>query len=145
MRSQKQQRQLVSKAVIIPNDPVYDTDQNVPENVSAQAAAVMQKQRQEARDTQRQKKQELAEASFSQTNRKFLMPSEHQVLRETFDPLGRESLLVEHIEDALRQRPEFAAVYAAIKKRGFDDKNTKAKIQSSYRALRRTENRKRSN
>ena len=145
MRSQKQQRQLVSKAVIIPNDPVYDTDQNAPENLSAQAAAVMQKQRQEARDAQRQKKQELAEASFSQTNRKFLMPSEHQVLRETFDPLGRESLLVEHIEDALRQRPEFAAVYAAIKKRGFDDKNTKAKIQSSYRALRRTENRKRSN
>ena len=101
-------------------------------------------QKKEEQKVQREKlAHEQKVASFKTTGRHKVTPDERLYFRQKFDHLGRETLLKNHITDALNDAG-FFEIFQAIKQRQnfTNDSDVIRLIQESYKASIRTEKKK---
>ena len=114
------------------HDPVFN-DEAGPSGINLNEWT--QKQRQGSQGKKKGDDEQHKEEKFLPTARQKLSQSEKTWLRETFDHLGRDTLLAKDIDDALKDE-EFLRKFTVIRMRQQDDSIEKVKkvLQSSYRA-----------
>ena len=113
-------------------------------STNKKADEMIQKQKEEAKEKKRAQEEAREEESFKRTEKHKLFPSERKLLRTTFDPKNRDTLLAKDIDEAVKNNKEFATFFSHFKAReNITDQQTKVILQNSYRASKRAENKKR--
>ena len=139
-KSKQNERRKGMKKEALPFDGAYDAASSTCAT-SEKAEEMMQKQREEAKQKKKESEEERAEETFRRTMKHKLLPSERKLLRTTFDPKNRDTLLAKDIDEALKINKEFATFFSDFKKReNISDQQAKVTIQNSYRASKRAEN-----
>ena len=142
-KSKKNERSKEMKREVLPYDPVYDTASSTCAP-NEKADEMIRKQKEEAKEKKRAQEEAREEESFKRTEKHKLFPSERKLLRTTFDPKNRDTLLAKDIDEAVKNNKEFATFFSHFKAReNITDQQTKVILQNSYRASKRAENKKR--
>ena len=137
-RSEVERRQQNMRQEILgSSDPVLDITLDDQSNVQA-AEEFLEVQKTSVQTERNRAKAEKKDGKFDRTEKHKLMPSERQVLRQTFDHLGQHRITVFQINEALENSQEFKNVYSEFKAREQKpDNELKRTIQESYRAMHR--------
>ena len=140
-RRKEMRKEVLGKTL---TDPILCTEPGTSvSNYSDEAAELIKKQKEEMMEKKKKQQEQLKEDNFQRTGRKKLMPSETKRLRDTFDHLGRDTLLAKDIDEALKM-DKFASFFNDIKLRENqfklqNDSDIKVLLQSAYRASKRGE------
>ena len=138
MHSKKVESQQKFKAIIVGHDKVYGKERNDDAPVSSASKQLVEMHKDDLREKNRQRTVQQEEESFKETGRHKLRPSERDVLRETFDHLNRQTLLISQINEALETSQKLARIFAEVKERlNYTDKKVKELFKESYRSIHR--------